>query len=87
MAAVGTKPHGRPELKRELGLGMTTAMVVGNMIGSGVFLLPASLAGRHFLKRERGTVRSVSLPSFDRAFATRDMPPSRSEAITASHSG
>ena len=44
MAAVTTSPHGRPELKRELGLGMTTAMVVGNMIGSGVFLLPASLA-------------------------------------------
>jgi basic amino acid/polyamine antiporter, APA family len=44
MAAVTTPPHGRPELKRELGLGMTTAMVVGNMIGSGVFLLPASLA-------------------------------------------
>ena len=44
MAAVATPPHGRPELKRELGLGMTTAMVVGNMIGSGVFLLPASLA-------------------------------------------
>jgi APA family basic amino acid/polyamine antiporter len=34
-----------PKLKRELGLGMTTALVVGNMIGSGVFLLPASLAG------------------------------------------
>jgi APA family basic amino acid/polyamine antiporter len=27
-----------------LGLGMCTALVVGNMIGSGVFLLPASLA-------------------------------------------
>src|SRR6266545_4519297 len=38
-------PGARPELKREMGLGMTTAMVVGNMIGSGVFLLPASLAG------------------------------------------
>lgn len=31
--------------KRSLGLWMTTALVVGNMIGSGVFLLPASLAG------------------------------------------
>ena len=28
----------------KLGLGMATALVVGNMIGSGVFLLPASLA-------------------------------------------
>lgn len=33
------------KLRRSLGLGMTTALVVGNMIGSGVFLLPASLAG------------------------------------------
>jgi APA family basic amino acid/polyamine antiporter len=32
-------------LKRSLGLWMATALVVGNMIGSGVFLLPASLAG------------------------------------------
>jgi len=31
-------------LKRELGLPATTALVVGNMIGSGIFLLPASLA-------------------------------------------
>src|SRR5688572_6472721 len=30
--------------KRKLGLLMCTALVVGNMIGSGVFLLPASLA-------------------------------------------
>ena len=34
----GSKP------KRELGLWLATALVVGNMIGSGVFLLPASLA-------------------------------------------
>lgn len=36
---------GKPELKREMGLWTATAMVVGNMIGSGVFLLPAALAG------------------------------------------
>lgn len=36
---------GRPELKREMGLWTATAMVIGNMIGSGVFLLPAALAG------------------------------------------
>ena len=30
--------------KKKLGLMMCTALVVGNMIGSGVFLLPASLA-------------------------------------------
>jgi APA family basic amino acid/polyamine antiporter len=33
-----------PRLRRELGGWTTTAMVVGNMIGSGVFLLPAALA-------------------------------------------
>jgi basic amino acid/polyamine antiporter, APA family len=37
--------RGTPQLKREMGLGMATAMVVGNMVGSGVFLLPALLAG------------------------------------------
>jgi APA family basic amino acid/polyamine antiporter len=35
----------QPKLKRSMGLWMATALVVGNMIGSGVFLLPASLAG------------------------------------------
>ncbi|HEY7708192.1 MAG TPA: amino acid permease [Gaiellaceae bacterium] len=35
----------RPQLKRSLGLWMATALVVGNMVGSGIFLLPASLAG------------------------------------------
>ena len=30
--------------RRALGLWMCTALVVGNMIGSGIFLLPASLA-------------------------------------------
>jgi basic amino acid/polyamine antiporter, APA family len=34
----------RPKLKRSMGLWMATALVVGNMIGSGIFLLPASLA-------------------------------------------
>jgi basic amino acid/polyamine antiporter, APA family len=33
-----------PTLKRELGTWMSTALVAGNMIGSGVFLLPAALA-------------------------------------------
>lgn len=35
----------RPKLKRSLGLWMATALVIGNMVGSGVFLLPAALAG------------------------------------------
>lgn len=34
----------KPKLKRELGLFMATALVIGNMVGSGIFLLPASLA-------------------------------------------
>jgi APA family basic amino acid/polyamine antiporter len=34
----------RPKLKRSLGLWMATALVVGNMVGSGVFGLPAALA-------------------------------------------
>jgi basic amino acid/polyamine antiporter, APA family len=33
------------KLKRSMGLWMATALVVGNMVGSGVFLLPATLAG------------------------------------------
>jgi basic amino acid/polyamine antiporter, APA family len=36
----------RPKLKRELGLSMATALVIGNMVGSGVFLLPSTLAGQ-----------------------------------------
>ena len=44
--ATGASPPGaRPKLKRSLGLWMATALVVGNMVGSGIFLLPASLAG------------------------------------------
>ena len=35
----------KPKLKRSMGLWMATALVVGNMVGSGVFLLPATLAG------------------------------------------
>ena len=31
-------------MKKKLGIWMLTALVIGNMIGSGVFLLPASLA-------------------------------------------
>ena len=34
----------KPRLKRRMGLWMVIALVVGNMVGSGIFLLPASLA-------------------------------------------
>jgi basic amino acid/polyamine antiporter, APA family len=35
----------KPRLKRSMGLWMATALVVGNMVGSGIFSLPAVLAG------------------------------------------
>ena len=40
----GADAPARPKLKRSLGLWMATALVIGNMVGSGVFGLPASLA-------------------------------------------
>jgi basic amino acid/polyamine antiporter, APA family len=42
-----SESNGRPArpLKRSLGLWMATALVVGNMVGSGIFTLPAVLAG------------------------------------------
>lgn len=45
----------RSKLRRSLGLWMATALVVGNMIGSGVFLLPSSLAA------EAGPISIVAL--------------------------
>jgi APA family basic amino acid/polyamine antiporter len=46
VGGVERSPNGSAPARsdRKLGLGMATALVVGNMIGSGVFLLPASLA-------------------------------------------
>jgi len=44
-SATAEPPRAQPrKLKRSMGLWMATALVVGNMIGSGIFLLPASLA-------------------------------------------
>src|SRR4051812_29602293 len=40
----GTDAAKPPQLKRTMGLWMATALVIGNMVGSGVFLLPASLS-------------------------------------------
>lgn len=45
VAAPDAAPEGKSKLKRSMGLWLATALVVGNMIGSGIFLLPASLAG------------------------------------------
>jgi hypothetical protein len=47
-ASVEESPEQRPRLKREIGLWMAMALVIGNMVGSGIFLLPASLARRAF---------------------------------------
>ena len=44
LPTVPTREHAPPKLKRTMGLWMATALVVGNMVGSGVFMLPASLA-------------------------------------------
>ena len=41
-----TPPPDERPLKRSLGLTMATALVVGNMVGSGVFLLPAASPAR-----------------------------------------
>lgn len=38
------KTSGGSKLKREIGLAAATAIVVGNIIGSGIFMAPASLA-------------------------------------------
>ena len=35
----------KKELKKELGIVIATALVAGNMMGSGIFMLPATLAG------------------------------------------
>jgi hypothetical protein len=35
----------KPRLKRSMGLWMATALVIGNMVGSGIFTLPAALSG------------------------------------------
>ena len=42
LEGAGVQSAGEP--RRSLGLAATTSIVIGNMVGSGVFLLPASLA-------------------------------------------
>lgn len=42
--ALGRRPAQESLPKRQIGLLVATALVLGNMIGSGVFLLPSALA-------------------------------------------
>src|SRR5689334_18502568 len=45
MASVEERTGGpKPELRRQLGLGSATALVVGEVIGVGIFLTPAGMA-------------------------------------------
>src|ERR1051326_1401001 len=44
-AATRRRGPAEPRLKRSMGLWMATALVVGNMVGSGIFTLPTVLAG------------------------------------------
>ena len=43
---IAATPPAPRKLKRSMGLWMATALVVGNMVGSGIFTLPAVLAGQ-----------------------------------------
>jgi hypothetical protein len=49
-----------PRLKRELGLWTATALVIGNMVGSGIFLLPSPSTAA---KSPAGGSRSPGLAS------------------------
>src|SRR4051812_50030899 len=73
-----------PKLRRTIGLWMATALVVGNMIGSGVFMLPATLAGaagpvsplRRVFSRAGGVLPPPGFPHPGRAPpAPRGPPP------------
>ena len=43
MAIAPLKVSSRPELSRDLGASHATAIVVGTIIGSGIFLVPAEM--------------------------------------------
>ena len=61
---------------RQLGLGMATALVVGNTIGMGIFMLPASLApyGFNALLGWGITVLGMSVLARVLARLARDFP-------------
>jgi len=43
MTSQPSEAHGQPELKRELGIWSAAAIVVGTVIGSGIFLVPSTM--------------------------------------------
>jgi basic amino acid/polyamine antiporter, APA family len=43
MTSQPVEEHGQPELKRELGVWSAAAIVVGTVIGSGIFLVPSTM--------------------------------------------
>jgi amino acid transporter len=60
--------------RRSLGLWMATALVIGNMIGSGVFLLPASLAGATLTLWAFIGLESATIPAEEVADPERTIP-------------
>ncbi|MFO1408684.1 MAG: amino acid permease [Steroidobacteraceae bacterium] len=62
-------PTPAPEAGRELGFWMCTALVVGNTIGMGIFLLPASLAPYGYLALVGWGVTVVGMTVIARVFA------------------
>jgi APA family basic amino acid/polyamine antiporter len=66
----------QPSPRRKLGLWMATALVVGNMIGSGVFLLPASLGPYGAVSMLGWALSSLGAMALALTFAwlARDLP-------------
>jgi len=75
-AAPGLEGRAEPRKTRPLGFWMATALVVGNIIGSGVYLLPAQLApyGRNSLLAWLFTATGAVLLAFVFAALSRAFP-------------
>ncbi|MFC3814643.1 APC family permease [Lysobacter sp. GCM10012299] len=72
----GTAPHCDTRPERKLGFWMCTALVVGNTIGIGIFLLPASLAPYGYSAMLGWVITVFGCLAMARVFArlARDMP-------------
>jgi APA family basic amino acid/polyamine antiporter len=75
-AVPGLEGRAGPRTRRPLGFWMATALVVGNIIGSGVYLLPAQLApyGRNSLVAWLFTATGAVLLAFVFAALSRSFP-------------